>query len=44
MKEAFVRTEHVLGSAAMETLAASRVAIFGLGGVGGAVLEALAAV
>ncbi len=42
MKEAFVRTEHVLGSAAMETLAASRVAIFGLGGVGGAVLEALA--
>lgn len=42
MNEAFVRTEHVLGSEAMAKLAAARVAIFGLGGVGGYVLEALA--
>ena len=42
MNEAFVRTEHVLGSEAMERLRRARVAIFGLGGVGGYVLEALA--
>ena len=42
MNEAFVRTEHVLGTEAMEKLARARVAIFGLGGVGGYVLEALA--
>ena len=42
MNEAFIRTEHVLGSPAMEKLRASRVAIFGLGGVGGYVVEALA--
>ena len=42
MNEAFVRTEHVLGGEAMAKLAAARVAIFGLGGVGGYVLEALA--
>ncbi len=42
MNEAFIRTEHVLGSPAMEKLAASRVAVFGLGGVGGYVVEALA--
>ncbi len=41
MNEALIRTEHVLGTAAMERLAAARVAIFGLGGVGGYVLEAL---
>ncbi len=42
MNEAWCRTEHVLGTEAMEKLAAARVAIFGLGGVGGYVLEALA--
>ena len=42
MNEALVRTEHVLGSEAMAKLAAARVAIFGLGGVGGYALEALA--
>lgn len=39
---AFVRSEMLLGRAAMERLAQSRVAVFGLGGVGGAVVEALA--
>ena len=42
MDEAFVRTEHVLGTEAMARLRGARVAIFGLGGVGGYVLEALA--
>ena len=42
MDEAFVRTEHVLGTEAMARLRRARVAIFGLGGVGGYVLEALA--
>lgn len=42
MDEAFVRTEHVLGTEAMARLQRARVAIFGLGGVGGYVLEALA--
>lgn len=42
MNEAWCRTEHVLGTEAMEKLAAARVAIFGLGGVGGYVVEALA--
>ena len=41
MNEALIRTEHVLGAEAMEKLAKARVAIFGLGGVGGYVLEAL---
>lgn len=39
--EEFSRTERLLGAAAMERLAASRVAIFGIGGVGGFVAEAL---
>ena len=38
----FSRTERLLGKDAIEKLAASRVAIFGLGGVGGYVCEALA--
>lgn len=38
----FERTRLLLGDAAMERLAAARVAIFGLGGVGGYVVEALA--
>lgn len=40
--EIFSRTEHLLGEAAMERLKGSRVAIFGVGGVGGYVAEALA--
>ena len=35
MEQAFSRTEMLLGKAAMEKLAASRVAVFGIGGVGG---------
>ncbi len=38
----FARTELLLGSAAMEKLKKARVAVFGLGGVGGFVVEALA--
>ncbi len=37
----FSRTELLLGPAAMQRLAASRVAVFGVGGVGGYVVEAL---
>ena len=37
----FSRTELLLGKEAMERLAASRVAVFGIGGVGGYVCEAL---
>lgn len=37
----FARTELLLGAEAMEKLAASRVAVFGVGGVGGYVCEAL---
>ena len=42
MNETLVRTEHVLGSEAMANLSDARVAIFGIGGVGGYVIEALA--
>lgn len=38
----FQRTELLLGAAAMARLAAARVAVFGLGGVGGSAAEALA--
>ncbi len=38
----YSRTRMLLGEAAMEKLRASRVAVFGLGGVGGYVVEALA--
>lgn len=38
----FSRTQFLLGSAAMEALKEARVAVFGLGGVGGYVVEALA--
>ena len=41
MEDAFSRTRLLLGSKAMEKLACSRVAVFGLGGVGGHVCEAL---
>lgn len=42
MEHHFSRTERLLGSRAMEILAGSRVAVFGIGGVGGYVAEALA--
>ena len=38
----FIRTRWLLGEAAMQRLAESRVAVFGVGGVGGYVVEALA--
>ena len=41
-KEEFSRTRLLLGAEAMDRLAAARVAVFGLGGVGGYVVEALA--
>lgn len=41
MSEEFSRTELLLGEAAMEKLAAARVAVFGVGGVGGYTVEAL---
>ena len=42
MAEWYERTERLLGAAAMEKLKRSRVAVFGLGGVGGHAVEALA--
>ena len=42
MQEAFSRSAMLLGQAAIEALSSSRVAVFGLGGVGGAATEALA--
>ena len=42
MNEQFFRTEMLLGSVAMERLRNARVAVFGLGGVGGYTVEALA--
>ncbi len=42
MNEQFFRTEMLLGSDAMERLRNARVAVFGLGGVGGYTVEALA--
>lgn len=42
MSERFSRTQLLLGTAAMERLRAARVAVFGVGGVGGYAVEALA--
>ena len=42
MREQLVREEMLLGRAAVERIAASHVAVFGLGGVGGSAAEALA--
>ena len=42
MENQFSRTERLLGKENMEKLAAARVCIFGIGGVGGYVAEALA--
>ena len=41
MQDAFSRTRKLLGAEAMDRLSACRVAIFGIGGVGGYALEAL---
>ena len=41
MLNQFSRTELIFGREAMEKLAASRVAVFGIGGVGGYAVEAL---
>lgn len=41
MTELFTRTEVLLGTEAMEKLSRSRVAVFGVGGVGGHAVEAL---
>ena len=42
MENQFSRTERLFGAPAMERLKAARVAVFGIGGVGGYVAEALA--
>ena len=42
MADPFSRTELIYGSEAMKKLKNSRVAVFGIGGVGGYVVEALA--
>ena len=42
MEDRFSRTRMLLGDEAMEKLKGSRVAVFGIGGVGGYVVEALA--
>ena len=42
MNNYFKRTEILIGKAAMEKLKNSKVAVFGIGGVGGYVCEALA--
>ena len=42
MNETFVRTAMVIGPSAVETLKTKRVAVFGIGGVGGNCAEALA--
>ncbi|MBR1882785.1 MAG: tRNA threonylcarbamoyladenosine dehydratase [Muribaculaceae bacterium] len=42
MQNQFSRTQLLLGGAAMQTLKASRVAVFGVGGVGGYAVEVLA--
>ena len=41
MLNQFSRTQLLLGKEAMDALSASRVAVFGIGGVGGYVCEAL---
>ena len=41
MQEEFLRTEMILGDAAMDKLRRSHVAVFGLGGVGSYAAEAL---
>lgn len=43
MDDLFARTRLLLGQDGLDRLAAARVAVFGVGGVGGYVVEALAA-
>ena len=40
--ERFIRTEYMLGSEAMQKISDTRIAVFGVGGVGGYVVEVLA--
>ena len=42
LKEEYTRTAYVLGEDAVEKLAGARIAVFGVGGVGGYVCESLA--
>ena len=42
MKEEFIRTAALIGESAVDKLSECRVAVFGVGGVGGYVCEALA--
>ncbi len=42
MKEQFIRTEAILGAGSVASLARARVLVFGIGGVGGFTVEALA--
>ena len=42
MQDQYSRTQMLLGKEAMEKLHGSRVAVFGIGGVGGYTVEALA--
>ena len=42
MSDRFSRTENLIGKAAVERLKAAKVIVFGLGGVGGYCVEALA--
>ena len=42
MEQSFERTEMLIGKEGRRKLAAARVAVFGVGGVGGYVVEALA--
>ncbi len=42
MKEEFTRTAMLIGEAAVKQLSTARVAVFGIGGVGGYIVEALA--
>lgn len=44
MKETFSRTEMLIGADSLQKLKSSRVAVFGIGGVGGYVVESLARV
>ena len=41
MQERFIRTERIFGSDGMEKLKNAHIAVFGVGGVGGYVVEAL---
>ena len=42
MQDRYARTRMLLGAHSLEKMASSKVAVFGIGGVGGYVVEALA--